>query len=232
MLTITPDTTIKSLVVDDARRTRLFERLGIDYCCGGKRPLREVCAERDLDPNTVIQMLQAFEADQDSAEDTDWSEASLGALIDHIEGTHHAYLRDELPRLERLLKKVAAVHGEQVPWMVDVRDVFGGLKSELLDHLAKEEEVVFPLIRALEKGDDLPENATLAGGIHLMEDEHDAAGAALEDMRALTDGFTPPEWACGTFRAALSGLAELEADTHRHVHKENNILFERARALA
>lgn len=230
MLTITPDTTVKALVVDDARRTRLFERLGIDYCCGGKRPLHEVCAERDLDPDTVVAMLEAYAPDA-RTDGTDWAQASLGVLIDHIEATHHAYLRDELPRLERLLKKVAAVHGAQVPWMVDVRDVFNGLQSELLDHLAKEEEVVFPLIRALEAGDELPATTTLADPIQLMEDEHEAAGAALAEMRTLTNGFTPPEGACGTFRAALSGLAELEADTHRHVHKENNILFKRARAL-
>jgi regulator of cell morphogenesis and NO signaling len=117
--------------------------------------------------------------------------------------------------------------------MVAIKDVFDTLRPDLEAHMQKEEEVVFPIIRALEAGEPLPEASTLGDDpIHLMEEEHDAAGAALEQMNTLSGGYTPPEGACGTFRAALEGLARLEADMHQHVHKENNVLFPRARAMA
>lgn len=233
-MTITPDTTIGDLVADDARRTRVFEKLGIDYCCGGRRSLADACETKGLDPQTVAHVLEAAEAAQGpSAEATDWTQRSLSELIDHIESTHHAFLREELPRLTGLIDKVARVHGKSAPWMVEIKNVFDELRPDLEAHMRKEEEVVFPIIRALEKGDPLPDASELgADPIHLMEEEHDAAGAALDQMNTLSEGYTPPEGACGTFRAALEGLARLEADMHQHVHKENNLLFPRARTLA
>lgn len=234
MTAITPDSTIGTLVADDARRTRVFERLGIDYCCGGQRSLAEACAQRGLDPHTVAQVLEAAEAADDASSDaTDWRERPLDELIDHIEDTHHAFLRRELPRLTELIHKVARVHGDTAPWMVDVKTVFDVLRVELEAHMRKEEETVFPLIQTLAAGGELPAASDLGTDpIGLMEEEHDEAGAALKRMRTLTNGYTPPEEACGTFRAALEGLARLEADMHQHVHKENNVLFPRARALA
>lgn len=230
---ITSDQTIGELVADDARRTRVFETLGIDYCCGGRRTLADACRERDLDADTVAAMLDAVAGARSSADSTQWNKAPLGALIDHIEDTHHAFLRRELPRLEMLLSKVARVHGDQAPWMVRVKEAFDTLKPELMDHMLKEEETVFPFIRALANGDSVSTPTELGDDpIRLMEEEHEFAGETLATMHELTDGFTPPEWACGTFRAALSGLADLEADTHQHVHKENNILFARAREMA
>jgi regulator of cell morphogenesis and NO signaling len=225
---------IRDLVTADAGRTRVFEKLGIDYCCGGGRSLAEACAAKDLDPQTVAQVLEAAEAAEGpSASATDWTEQPLGELIDHIEATHHTFLRNELPRLTGLIDKVARVHGDSAPWMVAIKDVFDTLRPDLEAHMQKEEEVVFPIIRALEAGEPLPEASTLGDDpIHLMEEEHDAAGAALEQMNTLSGGYTPPEGACGTFRAALEGLARLEADMHQHVHKENNVLFPRARAMA
>lgn len=232
MATITPETTVGQLVADDARRSRIFDQLGIDYCCGGRRPLADACQEKGLDADTVARMLDAALA-APAEVGTDWTAASLSDLADHIEATHHAYLREELPRLSGLLSKVARVHGKAAPWIVEVKEVFDALRPELEAHLVKEEEVVFPLIRALEQGAPLPDATSLGDDpIHLMEDEHDEAGEALARMRALSKGFTPPEGACGSFRAVLSGLADLEKDMHQHVHKENNILFARARALA
>jgi regulator of cell morphogenesis and NO signaling len=234
MTAITPDTTIGTLVADDARRTRVFERLGIDYCCGGSRTLAEACQTEGLDPQTVAQVLAAAEAAQGPAADSvDWAERTLSDLIDHIERTHHAFLREELPRLTGLVHKVARVHGDTAPWMVSIKDVFDDLRVDLEAHMQKEEAVVFPMIRALEVGELHTDKKALGDDdpIHLMEEEHDAAGAALKRLRTLSDGYTPPADACGTFRAALEGLARLEADMHQHVHKENNLLFPRARQL-
>ena len=181
----------------------------------------------------MAQVLEAAEAAQGPAADSvDWTERTLSDLIDHIERTHHAFLRDELPRLTGLVHKVARVHGDTTPWMVSIKEVFDDLRPALEGHMQKEEEVVFPMIRALEAGEPLPEPSSLGRDpIQLMEDEHDDAGDALKRMNALSDGYTPPDDACGTFRAALDGLARLEADMHQHVHKENNLLFPRARKL-
>lgn len=233
MATITPETTVGELVAEDASRTRIFERLGIDYCCGGRRSLADACEAKGLDPQTVATVLEAADSFRHTpGDDIDWTGRSLHELIDHIEDTHHAFLREELPRLTQLLDKVARVHGKATPWIVDVKDIFDELRSELEAHMLKEENVVFPLLRALEKGEPIPATTELGDTpIELMEEEHDEAGAALEQMNALTDGYTPPENACGTFRAALEGLERLEADMHQHVHKENNILFPQARAL-
>ncbi len=234
MSTITPTMTIRDLVIADASRTRVLEQLGIDYCCSGGRSLAEACVANDLDPATVAQVLEAAEsAQRPAASATDWSERPLHELIDHIETTHHGFLREELPRLTGLIDKVARVHGDSSPWMVAIKDVFDTLRPDLEAHMQKEEEVVFPMIRALEAGESFHETTELGDDpIYLMEDEHDDAGAALARMRTLSEGYTPPEKACGTFRAALEGLARLEADMHQHIHKENNLLFPRARTRA
>ena len=226
---ISPDTTVADLVTDRPARARIFERLGIDYCCGGDHSLAEAARKNDLDPETVVQMLDAATDASSPVDATDWTDAALGDLIDHIESTHHEYLRRELPRLERLLTRVAQAHGAQVPWTHDVLDVFLDLKTDLEKHMQSEEKQVFPSIRRLaeQEADDIDQD-----GIEQMIDEHDEAGAALEQLRDLSNDFTPPENACPKFRAAMDGLRELEVDMHQHVHKENNILFPRARSLA
>lgn len=230
MNSISTDTPIGQLVADRPSRTRVFERLGIDYCCSGDRTLADACRDQDLDPDTVATMLD-IAADTGPAHtgSTDWSAAPLGALIDHIESTHHAFLRNELPRLDHHLSKVARVHGSDAPWVVEAYDVFDDLKSELESHMRKEETIVFPFIKAHAENAPVPDTSSLDGDpIALMEEEHDHAGAALDTLRALSDDYTAPEWACATFRAAVDGLRELEEDLHQHIHKENNILFVRA----
>lgn len=231
MSTLAAQRTVGELVAERPSRSRVFEKLGIDYCCGGRRPLAEACAAQGLDPATVARLLESDEP-ASNAPAGDPSDMTLSELADHIEQTHHAYLRTELPRLEAMIRKVAAVHGSKHPWLVELEEVFGAFVKGLRDHMASEEERVFPMIRALEGGDAAATSGDgLAGPLRAMEHEHDEAGAALATMSRITEGYRPPEGACNTFRAMLDALAELERDMHQHVHKENNVLFPRAEAL-
>lgn len=225
---ISLNTSVADLVTDRPARARIFERLGIDYCCGGDHSLAEAARKNDLDPETVVQMLDAATNATSAVDATDWTDASLGDLIDHIESTHHEYLRRELPRLETLLTRVTQAHGRSARWLRPTLETFLSLKEDLESHMVSEEERVFPSIRRLsdQETTDMDDD-----GIEQMIEEHDEAGAALEQLRELTDGYTPPADACPKFRAAMNGLQELEEDMHQHVHKENNILFPRARSL-
>ena len=221
--------TVGQLVVERPSRARVFERLGIDYCCGGKHPLRQACAQKNLNYDAVIAEL---EQDQVAPEEAarNWSSASLTDLCDHIEQTHHAYLKQELPRLEFLTNKVAARHGETRPALREVHQVFVALKTEMDDHMLKEERVLFPLCRQLDVAEELPTMhcGSVGNPIEVMMREHEDAGEALARIRALTDDFTCPPDACNTFRAMYDSLQQLEQDMHEHVHKENNILFPKA----
>ncbi|MBX7254924.1 MAG: iron-sulfur cluster repair di-iron protein [Candidatus Hydrogenedentes bacterium] len=233
MTTILPETTVGQIVAQQPNRSRVFEALGLDYCCGGKKTLADACAKKGLDVNTVLERLSAVEPYGTAAESASHLDMPLPELADLIEATHHAYLNRELPRLKQLLDKVAKVHGEKDARLGQLRDIFAELQAELESHLMKEERVLFPAIRRL-CGIDAEcacSPATIAAPIRVMEAEHDSAGEALEAIRTLTDGFTPPDWACNTYRATLDGLHELELDMHQHIHKENNILFPRALAL-
>lgn len=221
--------TVAELVTERPARARVFERYGIDYCCGGQRPLAEAAGERGAVTETLLAELADIEAES-ADESIDWSQRSMTALADHIEQTHHDYLRNELPRLSMLIDKVATVHGANHPWMIEVRQVFAALCAELDAHMMKEEQVLFPICRQLD-GPDAPAAfhcGSVQNPIRVMEHEHDDAGQALARMRSLTSGYTPPQDACNTFRVVLDSLAVLEADLHRHIHKENNILFPKA----
>jgi len=225
--------TVGQLVAERPARARVFERHGIDYCCGGKKPLARACADKGLDPDTLLRELGAVDATGDPGT-KDWSAATLAELIEHIVGTHHQYLRRELPRLAALAVRVATRHGPQHPEYVALRDVFLRLRDELEVHLRREEEIVFPACRLLQEPDAWAQAQAegLGHALVLLEQEHQESGEALGQIRTLTRGFVPPADACHAQRALIAGLAELEADLHRHIHKENSALFPRAVALA
>ncbi len=228
---ITVETTVGEIVRSAPARSRIFESLGIDYCCGGKKPLAEACRAKNLDPATVVAMLAALDAGPSTAESANPDALSLSALCDHIEQIHHGYLREELPRLDFMTRKVAAVHGDHEPRLLEVRQVFESFNVAMTSHTQEEEEKIFPAIRQLESPGGTGV-APLKGALDKLESEHDRAGAALARFRELTDNYSPPEWACNTFRALYDGLANLERETHQHVHKENNVLFPRALAAS
>jgi regulator of cell morphogenesis and NO signaling len=226
-------TPIGMLVSGHANHARVFERRGIDYCCGGKNSLAHACEEQGLDVNEILRELEASGAQTDEADDVDWSNATIGELIDHIVATHHAYLHRDLPRLGELVDKVVEAHQVRHPQLRELRTVFHDFKDDLRLHMLKEEKVLFPMIRQM---DCLDAELGLCGDrldlpLQVMEQEHTETGAALQRMRELTNNYRPPADACVSYRALLNDLAELEADIHRHIHKENNILFSMARAV-
>jgi len=228
MTTIDPQRTVAELVTELPGRARVFERLGVDYCCGGGRSLESACAGKELDLDVVLADLDRAGDDPDEP-GADWAAASLADLCEHLVETHHAFLRSELPRLDALVEKVARAHADVHPELREVQEVYSAVAEELEGHMSVEENVVFPSCRTLEAGHG--ELVGLARIIKTMELEHRDTGSALERLWELTDGYTPPEDACNSYRAMLDGLVTLERDLHRHMHEENNILFPRAMAL-
>ena len=230
MKTITSETSIGEIVRAMPASARIFEKLHIDYCCGGKKSLAEVCNGRKLDPATVVAMLSALDTAPNVFQQ-DPDAMTLSELCDHIQESHHAYLQEELPRLDFLMRKVAAVHGAHEPRLLVLRQVFEDFNAEMTAHTEEENQRVFPAIRKLETGKhNTPANVRAI--CKKLEHEHDNAGAALELFNQLTDNYTPPDWACNTFRTLYDSLADLEKDMHQHVHKENNVLFPKAIAAA
>lgn len=221
--------TVGAVVTRQPSLSRVFEKAGIDYCCGGKKSLEDACREKGIDLDELVNRLEEAQASQEKENVVDAAVMSLTELADHIETTHHAYLRSELPRLDAMTEKVASVHGEKDSRLREVRETYRALAAELTSHMMKEEQILFPMVRQLEATESAQEFhcGSVQNPIGQMEHEHDQAGAALERLRELTDGYTPPEWACNTYRALLDALSHLERDLHQHIHKENNVLFPR-----
>lgn len=216
--------------------SRVFEQHRIDYCCDGGRPLIEACAKGAVDVQTVLGELNDVisKAALEDAADGNVSSMSLTELCDSIVATHHEYLKRELPRLTQLVDKVVRVHGGHHEWLHRLGTSFQQLRDELNPHMLKEEQILFPALRTIEQSQEVPAFpfGSVDNPIHMMEHEHDVAGQALKAIREASSDFTLPDGGCNTFRAMLDGLRELEGDLHRHIHKENNVLFPRASKLA
>ncbi len=225
--TITPERTVGQIAASDPRSIPVFERLGLDYCCGGRVALAEAAKARGLDPDSVLRDLHAACTDGPPVEEPDWTRASLADLADHIEHTHHAFVRDALARLSTVVPRVVQAHGERHPELKELEGVIRSFAEEMHDHMIREERVVFPWIKRLERSSQIHKGPpwSVKRPISCMIHDHDDAGRALESMRRLTDNYTPPPGACPTYRSMLATLAQLESDTHLHIHKENNILF-------
>ena len=219
-------------LVEGVASAGVLDRFGLDYCCGGQRSLAQACEPLGLHPADVIDALDALALGPDSDEGADegadgWATMAPGALVDHLEATHHAWLRGSLDRVRPLADKVAQVHGERHPELVDVQRLVHELAADLLPHLQKEERILFPMIRELAAAQEAPtfHCGSLRNPIRVMGFEHDRAGELLAELRSATAGYEVPDDGCASYRLLYEELAALEADTHLHVHKENNLLF-------
>lgn len=216
----TSATLIGDFVASNPGTARVLQAHGVDYCCGGQRPLAEVCAEGGLDADALLAELTAV---PETTDDLDVSALSNAELIDHIVSVHHDYLWREMPRLSEVANKVARVHGGNHPELRGVQQTWTQLVAELTDHLMTEEQDEFPAIKRAGEG-----SGPFSGeGIEDLLREHDAAGELLVRLRELTAGYAVPADGCGSYRALYAGLEEAELDLHTHIHKENNILFPR-----
>ncbi len=213
-----PSQTVAQIVLDHSSCAPVFQRHRIDYCCKGKQSLADACSERGLEVPTVLGELEQAIASRAGSGGFDPRTASTTALIGHIVATHHEYLRSAIPFLRPLANKVARVHGDSEPRLRELRDTVTELFDALEPHLELEEQQVFPAMMA--KADP----AAIAAGVVTLDTEHLEVGAMLHKMRDLTDDFTPPEWACNSYRTLFSELHQLEGDTLRHVHLETHVL--------
>ena len=224
--------TVREIALEQPTSIRVFEQYGIDYCCGGRKPLSEACIAGNLELDTVIAALEAA-AKKPDPDVENWA-ASLESLSSHIVATHHAYVKRELPRLAQLAQKVVNRHGATKTELPVIAATLTQLDEELTQHLAKEEAVLFPYVASLEQSVSLgtakPHSCfgTVANPIAMMTREHAAAGSLMAEIHHLSGNFTTPEDACPTFHAFYDGLREFEKDLHKHIHLENNILFPRA----
>ena len=225
--------TVGELAAAIPAATRVFEELGIDYCCGGGATLESACKAKGISYDKVAASLAALESLAPAVE-RDWRTAPLAELIGHIVAKHHGFVRSEIPRLATLIAKVVGVHGKNHPELAHVQQVFAQVEQELTMHMMKEEQILFPAVIQMEQARQQgrsplpPMFGTVKNPIRVMVMEHDSAGEAFSTMREATQNFTPPEDACISYRTLYNALLEFEADLHQHIHLENNILFPRA----
>ncbi|MEO9967956.1 MAG: iron-sulfur cluster repair di-iron protein [Reichenbachiella sp.] len=232
---IREEETIANIVKKDFRTAQIFNSHGLDFCCGGKKELAEACEEQGVD--TQLVMSQLMLAMTDKNDEITYETMSNTELIAHIVEVHHKYIEESVPYLSQLLRKIAEVHGERHQELETVRDIFDEATDALYDHMKKEELILFPAIVDMEKAKSqdkpLPQLAfgSISNPIQAMEGEHDFEGESFKSIARLTDNFTPPDDACSTYQVAFAKLKEFVDDLHRHIHLENNILFENAVAI-
>lgn len=223
--------TVRDLAGSEPGASRVFEKFGIDYCCGGEKSLGDACLAANV---TVAEVASALENLQPQETERDWQNASLAELAKHIVQKHHRFVRDEIQQLLPLFSKVIGVHGANHPEIEKVQSSFQALSEELTLHLLKEERMLFPYIEQLEiarnnGGQPAPSRfGTVQNPVRMMMLEHDSAGELLKHIRQVTNNYMVPEDACTSFKALYQGLQEFETDLHQHIHLENNILFPRA----
>jgi regulator of cell morphogenesis and NO signaling len=230
---MTEATTVGRLVAERPSRARVFERFGIDYCCGGGRSLEEASASAGVAVDRLLAELEAVPA---LAGDRDWTRATIRETVEHILREHHDWLRVELPRIDGLAEKVARVHGDGHPEVVEILSLFRILRAELEPHMEKEEQILFPAAVGLEEQGEIVLGchgriATLDGPVQRMEHEHREVGELLERLVQLTGGHVAPDHACNTWRALWDSLLDLDRNTRAHIHLENDVLHVRIRAL-
>ncbi|HRH40245.1 MAG TPA: iron-sulfur cluster repair di-iron protein [Pyrinomonadaceae bacterium] len=224
--------TIREIAVEMPVTTRVFEEFKIDYCCGGGRNFAVACQSAGVAPEVLSQKLnQVLSAQSQNNTETPVQKQSLSALIDYILEKHHIFTKQELIRLKPLMEKVASKHGPNHEELLPLQNYFNELYDDLMPHMMKEENVLFPFIKQLEMADlhnlssPKPPFGTVKNPVRMMLLEHDKDGGILRKMRETSKDYKVPEGVCPSFQALYFGLEELEKDLHRHIHLENNVLF-------
>ena len=237
-MTVMRAKTVRDVAVENPAATRVFEKVGIDYCCGGSQLLDQACEKAGVAVDDVLDSLEMEHETKRAAQlIRDWQSEPLSELVAHIMTTHHQFTREEIVRLSALLDKVCSVHGKNHPELAEIRDIFARLAQELTMHMMKEEMVLFPYIVRMEESviqnEPIvpPPFGSVQNPVSMMEHEHDSAGAALRAMRWASSSYSAPPDACISYQTLYKALTEFEADLHQHIHLENNILFPRAIAM-
>ena len=237
-MTVTTEKSVRELALENPALTRVFEKLGIDYCCGGKKSLGEACRAANLDMHQVVAALeQASQPAVAIQKEESWRAEPLAAVIAHIQNTHHKYTREEIARLGPLFEKVCSVHGRNHPELLQVHEAFKGLAQELSTHMMKEDMILFPYIVRMEAAASKNESfapapfGSVQNPVSMMEHEHDSAGNALRAMKQASHGYSAPSDSCISYQTLYQALAAFETDLHQHIHLENNVLFPRAVAM-
>lgn len=225
---------LAQIVNNNRQAASVFEKYHLDFCCKGKRSLVQACTEQQLSISEVTADLEnIFTKDINSAA-VDFEKMDLTQLADYIVLTHHAYVKNEMPQIYAYLQKVSSKHGERHPELYRIFQIFSAVKEEMEGHMKKEELILFPRIKEMQKlidndNGNFQLNITyLQSPITVMEQEHDHAGGMLNEIRILSKNYTPPQDACTTYRLSFAALNAFELDLHQHVHLENNILFPKA----
>ncbi|HZF64777.1 MAG TPA: iron-sulfur cluster repair di-iron protein [Chitinophagaceae bacterium] len=230
------DQTLAQIVTSNHQAASVFEKYNLDFCCNGKRSLQKACEEKSLSADQIAAELSQAIVSSSSAQSAVVNYLSLTNLCDYIVDTHHSYVRESTPQIIAYLEKIVFKHGKTFPYIADVLQLMKQLQKELAEHMLKEERILFPRIKQLEKArsqgnDTIPSQEALEMPVSVMEEEHEHAGRLIELIREKTNNYTPPAGACTTHTVTLSALKTFEADLHQHVHLENNILFPKAMAM-
>jgi regulator of cell morphogenesis and NO signaling len=226
--------TIGEIVANDYRKAQVFKNFGIDFCCGGKKTISEVCEKKGINPDEVERQLAAVKGEASTNSESDFQNWDLGFLSDYIINTHHRYVRDNTAFITEIARKVARVHGDKHPELFEVARLFERIGNDLTLHMVKEEKILFPFIKELAQvynsGGMLPSAnfAKISGPIQMMDAEHEQVGGDFETIRTITSNYQLPEDACSSYTILFKKLEEYESDLHRHVHLESNILFPKA----
>jgi len=222
--------TIGQIVADDYRAAAILKTAGIDFCCGGNKSLELACAEKNVDAQILSGEIKQLELSSPGIHH-DFKNWDLGFLADYIVNIHHRYVLKTLPDLLFYTQKIADVHGNNHPELIEVASLFFEINRELLQHLKQEEEVLFPAIKDVRKNETQGAKTIIKEEISRMKGEHEFAGGAMDKINIITKGYKVPDDGCNTYRVAFKLLEEFEDDLHTHVHLENNILFSKALIL-
>ncbi len=214
----------------------ILNKYQLDYCCNGKKPFQEVCKKYNLNAEQIWFELQRIKADSGMDKRTRFETWNLSLLIDFILQNHHQYVRKAIPEIQELLDKVCNVHGDEQPSLHEIREDFNSLADELMGHMPKEEEILFPAIKMMlaQKEGTMKKSSlvpSLSAPITVMEHEHESAGDLIKSIRTLSDHYTPPSFACPTYQIAFKKLQEFDNDLMQHIHLENNILFPKSQLV-